>query len=158
MHEKSSDERYNDVKQLKTQLDQLISSKLEQGVDHDYLTDKDEVINKFNEIRQKVAEIDGKTLLLLKSHSVKRITNSKFEISVILDKRFVKTGETQEIKLKTDDTTLSDSILTVNSSDWNRTEAISPNATKDKTTNRDHSTQHHHLILNKTEIKQWFHK
>ncbi|MCU9931506.1 hypothetical protein [Mycoplasmopsis felis] len=61
----------------------MISSKLEQGVDHDYLTDKDEVINKFNEIRQKVAEIDGKTLLLLKSHSVKRITNSKFEISVI---------------------------------------------------------------------------
>ncbi|WP_322901573.1 hypothetical protein [Mycoplasmopsis felis] len=130
MHEKSSDERYNDVKQLKTQLDQLISSKLEQGVDHDYLTDKDEVINKFNEIRQKVAEIDGKTLLLLKSHSVKRITNSKFEISVTLDKRFVKTGETQEIKLKTDDTTLSDSILTVNSSDWNRTEAISPNASQ----------------------------
>ncbi|WP_322902290.1 hypothetical protein [Mycoplasmopsis felis] len=130
MHEKSSDERYNDVKKLKTQLDQLISSKLEQGVDHDYLTDKDEVINKFNEIRQKVAEIDGKTLLLLKSHSVKRITNSKFEISVTLDKRFVKTGETQEIKLKTDDTTLSDSILTVNSSDWNRTEAISPNASQ----------------------------
>ncbi|WP_322900653.1 hypothetical protein [Mycoplasmopsis felis] len=130
MHEKSSDQRYNDVKQLKTQLDQLISSKLEQGVDHDYLTDKDEVINKFNEIRQKVAEIDGKTLLLLKSHSVKRITNSKFEISVTLDKRFVKTGETQEIKLKTDDTTLSDSILTVNSSDWNRTEAISPNASQ----------------------------
>ncbi|WP_416321898.1 hypothetical protein [Mycoplasmopsis felis] len=130
MHEKSSDQRYNDVKKLKTGLDQLISSKLEQGVDHDYLTDKDEVINKFNEIRQKVAEIDGKTLLLLKTHSVKRITNSKFEISVTLDKRFVKTGETQEIKLKTDDTTLSDSILTVNSSDWNRTEAISPNASQ----------------------------
>ncbi|WP_322935315.1 hypothetical protein RRG40_02435 [Mycoplasmopsis felis] len=130
MHEKSSDQRYNDVKKLKTQLDELISSKLEQGVHHDYLTDKDEVINKFNEIRQKVAEIDGKTLLLLKSHSVKRITNSKFEISVTLDKRFVKTGETQEIKLKTDDTTLSDSILTVNSSDWNRTEAISPNASQ----------------------------
>ncbi|WAM00999.1 hypothetical protein NWE60_06430 [Mycoplasmopsis felis] len=71
---------------------------------------------------------------------MKRITNSKFEISVTLDKRFVKTGETQEIKLKTDDTTLSDSILTVNSSDWNRTEAISPNASKGQNNQQEYST------------------
>ncbi|WAM01000.1 hypothetical protein NWE60_06435 [Mycoplasmopsis felis] len=60
----------------------MISSKLEQGVDHDYLTDKDEVINKFNEIRQKVAEIDGKTLLLLKVIQWKelQILNLKYQL------------------------------------------------------------------------------
>ncbi|WP_156926435.1 discoidin domain-containing protein [Mycoplasma leonicaptivi] len=134
MHEKLNDQRYNEVKTLKTQLDRLITTKLAQGVDHDYLTDKDEITNKFNEIRQKVAEIDGKTLLILKSHSVKRITNSKFEISVTLDKRFVKSGETQEIKLKTDDTTLSESLLTVNSSEWNRSETGTPNTSQGSNT------------------------